>query len=171
MITCPRKYAIEKHGDQKYGHHPYEVHLDAVVQNLDRFFPHHTSHVRAAAYLHDVVEDTETTTLDIEEAFGTDVAYLVDLVTDQAGTSRRQRHKATYPRMTVCPNAVAIKICDRIANMESSLLEKPSLFAMYLKEYPYFRDTLRVVKGGYRMSHDPAWEHLDQIVAENSPNK
>ena len=34
-----RAFAIEAHGEQRYGKHPYIVHLDAVVEQILRFEP------------------------------------------------------------------------------------------------------------------------------------
>ena len=45
-----------------------------------------------AAFLHDVVEDTDYTIEDVEHIFGKDVAFLVDTVT--------KRTKQTYEHMT-----------------------------------------------------------------------
>jgi len=61
MKTTAREFAIQKHGDQKYGDQPYVVHLDHVHEVLSRYYPGIMQAYRDAAYLHDVLEDTETT--------------------------------------------------------------------------------------------------------------
>jgi (p)ppGpp synthase/HD superfamily hydrolase len=153
-------YAIQKHGSQKYGDQPYYVHLDHVYSTAVRFYPGALpDRIKIAAYLHDVIEDTDATFEEVSTLFGEDVAGIVDAVTDKPGQNRAERHRATYPLIRENPDAVFVKVCDRIANMESSVVSNPRLFSMYVREYPYFRSTL------YRASEfDAAWEHLDGIA-------
>ena len=49
-----RELAMRSHGDQKYGEHPYIVHLDAVA---DICYPYGQNAV-IIAFLHDTLEDT-----------------------------------------------------------------------------------------------------------------
>jgi (p)ppGpp synthase/HD superfamily hydrolase len=52
-----KEFAIIAHGDQKYGEHPYSVHVDEVAHIASEY----GELDEAVAFLHDVVEDTETT--------------------------------------------------------------------------------------------------------------
>ena len=138
-----REYAKEKHAGQKYGEHDYVYHLDmvyavAVEHNLPDV-------VRAAAYLHDVLEDTPTTYSDIVDEFGSEeLANLVHCVTDEKGKNRKERKALTYPKIRSNENAVALKLCDRIANILESAHNNESLFKMYRKEQPDFEANLKV---------------------------
>jgi len=75
------EYASAKHAGTKrlsgeeYITHPYEVAMILADQDLD-------TDTLAAALLHDVVEDTDTTKEDIEHEFGSKIAELVDGVTN-----------------------------------------------------------------------------------------
>ena len=87
-----RSYAIQMHGDQKYGVHPYVHHLDAVVALLRPY----GEQAQVVGFLHDVVEDTDATVADIAERFGTLVAGCVALLSDAPGANRKERKARTY---------------------------------------------------------------------------
>jgi (p)ppGpp synthase/HD superfamily hydrolase len=66
MKQKARTWAISQHGNQKYGEHPYSVHLDAVA-NIAKPFG---ELAEVVAYLHDVVEDTDVTIEQVSAEFG-----------------------------------------------------------------------------------------------------
>ncbi|MCI5166209.1 MAG: bifunctional (p)ppGpp synthetase/guanosine-3',5'-bis(diphosphate) 3'-pyrophosphohydrolase, partial [Candidatus Electrothrix sp. GM3_4] len=66
LISKARRFALKHHGEQKYGEHPYVVHLDAVAELVQQY----GELAVVIAYLHDVVEDTNITLPDIEKEFG-----------------------------------------------------------------------------------------------------
>lgn len=68
-----RVYALEMHGDQMYGMHPYSHYLDAVATTLAPY----GSEAQVIGYLHDVVEDTDATLADVAARFGDRVAACV----------------------------------------------------------------------------------------------
>ena len=159
--TAIRKYAIEKHADQRYGDHPYIYHLDMVYEES-------LSHglepvVSVASFLHDVIEDTEITHADLVREFGSvELADLVECVTDEPGKNRKERKLNTYPKIKANDNAVALKLCDRISNIKSCIENKNSgLLAMYKKEHNEFEEWLRTSE-----THPSLWEELDRIMQE-----
>ena len=134
LEDAARAYALEKHGDQKYGDLPYEYHLRQVVELLSE----HSDVVRAAAWLHDVVEDTDADLFEIRKLFGGNVARIVDICTDPPGANRKERKQGAYKKLREgTPEARAVKLADRIANMRASM-ENPGLAEMYRKEFPEF---------------------------------
>lgn len=56
-VLRARTFAIEAHGEQRYGDQPYSVHLDAVAGLLEPY----GADAQMIGYLHDVVEDTAIT--------------------------------------------------------------------------------------------------------------
>lgn len=148
-----RRLAQAAHGDQRYGAHPYVVHLDEVASLLEEF-GYHDGALLAAAYLHDSLEDTALTRAEIEEAFDGRVATMVAFVTDEDGPNRKERKRRTYARMAaelaaappddeLLIQAVALKLADRLANLRAS--QRPGardLRAMYREEHPIFLATL-----------------------------
>jgi (p)ppGpp synthase/HD superfamily hydrolase len=132
-INKARAFAAEAHKDTRYGDLPFTYHLDAVVKNMGET----TEDGIVAARLHDVVEDTPVTLHDIREAFGGNVARLVDCVTDEPGKNRKERKAGMYKKLAAGPPlARRVKLADRIANMEASI--EGDLALMYIKEFPEF---------------------------------
>lgn len=150
-------FAATKHGDQKYGVLPYTHHLAQVEAVLRRFkgeFIH--ENMLVAAWLHDVIEDTGTKLKEIEELFGPKVTELVGAVTNEPGPNRKVRAALTYPKIRACVGATALKLADRIANVENG----GKLVDMYRKEHEDFR------RGLYCPGrHEEMWAHLDALLA------
>ncbi|MGE3544876.1 MAG: HD domain-containing protein [Kofleriaceae bacterium] len=134
-----RSFAIERHADQRYGTAPYEVHLAAVRAVLAEIGI--TGPLLSAAWLHDVIEDTATTKQEIVDRFGPVVAELVWAVTG-VGADRKQRNHAVYAKLRAVPEAVTLKLADRIANVEASLGSSPEMLAKYRSEWPGFSEAL-----------------------------
>jgi (p)ppGpp synthase/HD superfamily hydrolase len=160
-------YASVKHGEQKYGGLPYTHHLAAVESVLRRFGYNNPGdcasdrNILTAAWLHDVIEDTGTKAKEISELFGSHVALIVSAVTNEPGANRKIRAALTYPKIRSVPLAVALKLADRIANVENG----GSLVAMYAKEHEDFRRAL-FTPG----EHDAMWAHLDRLLTTNPPH-
>jgi (p)ppGpp synthase/HD superfamily hydrolase len=173
-LTNAKKYAIAAHGDQKYGgEFPYAMHLQAVESVLLRFGMDEET-LRCAAWLHDVLEDTNKSYEELVTFFGTGIADTVADLTEPKGGNRKWRHEQTYPRTVRNPMAVVVKLADRIANVESG----GSKVKMYEKEHADFKAAL-----GSAQFHHPdetdlqdaaqkMWAHLDGlIIAISSQSK
>jgi (p)ppGpp synthase/HD superfamily hydrolase len=150
-ILKARQFAIKRHGEQKYGELPYIFHLDMVYQivldaKLDEDY-------QIAAYLHDVLEDTNTTKEELTSLFGERVTALVDSVTGH-GKTRKEKKQVMLNKLNAFPDGIPLKMADRYANMKESL-NIPKLFEMYvgeLKDYlPLFEKSnqylLELIKG------------------------
>jgi (p)ppGpp synthase/HD superfamily hydrolase len=158
-VERARTFATERHGDQQYGDgSPYVTHLGQVVAVLERFGFGGDHELVCAAWLHDVVEDTETTADEIEDLFGSRVRALVWAVTNEPGKNRKERALKTYPKIASTPDAIIVKLADRIANVEASIRSRPDLLAMYRKEWAKFA-SLRSDAGPATM-----WEHLQSLI-------
>lgn len=96
----------------------------------------------AAAWLHDVIEDTETTKDEVAALFGNEIATIVFCVTDGEGVSRSERKKEVYQKIIANQKAIQVKLADRIANVEACFLNGHKKFNMYQTEHSTFIDTL-----------------------------
>jgi (p)ppGpp synthase/HD superfamily hydrolase len=135
-----RRYATKAHAacDQrrKYTFEPYIVHPAAVVELVRSVSP--VEELLAAAWLHDTVEDTGSTLIDIQEHFGSDVATLVAMVTNpeqRPGTNRMNRKRAHFLHTAnACGEAQTIKLADIIDNTREILRYDPHFARVYLIE-------------------------------------
>jgi (p)ppGpp synthase/HD superfamily hydrolase len=161
-VARARAFAVEAHGDQRYGEHPYAVHLDAVA-DLARPYG---ADAETVAYLHDVVEDTLVPPDRVRESFGDLVADCVALVTDAPGANRSERKMHTNAKLAEVAGdrqlALIVKACDRLANLRQSAHGAPgSKLDMYRAEHPAFRDA------AYRPRLcDELWAEMDRVLAQ-----
>ena len=160
IIQKARDFAINAHWGQMYGAFPYVEHLDDVANICKKY--NMPEYVVCAAYLHDVVEDTDVTANQVSDEFGYEVATLVYAVTDaetdleledllKEGYSkeaakaaiRKDKKVKTYPKILAHPHGVQLKLADRIANLRSSMKSKdPRMFKMYKEEHDDFKRSL-----------------------------
>jgi guanosine-3',5'-bis(diphosphate) 3'-pyrophosphohydrolase len=138
MLELARTRAEMAHLGQKYGDEPYIAHCERVVEVLRRF-GFEDEHLLAAGYLHDTLEDTHLTKDRLVNEFGQRVADLVDACTDGPGRNRKARKERPFRLIPKTPGALAVKLADRITNVESS---GKKLAAMYRKEHPVFLSRL-----------------------------
>jgi (p)ppGpp synthase/HD superfamily hydrolase len=92
--------------------------------------------VVAAALLHDVVEDTSTDAVEIEERFGPEVADLVNAMTEddriESYEDRKAEHRA---RITRDRNVAAIYAADKLAGARDMLDHPDTVPALQLDHY------------------------------------
>ncbi len=160
LVARARELATTAHAGQRYGELPYTAHLERVEEVVRRF--PHTAVMRAAAWLHDSVEDTPLTLAEVEAAVGGEVAAIVAAVTDQPGASRAERKARTLPVLAAAsPEARAVKLADRIANLEAARTTgRADLLAMYRREHAELRRQLE--RPG---EHEAQWALLESLLA------
>ncbi len=117
------------HGQQRQSGEPYYLHALAVAEILnDLNLDHETL---AAAMLHDVVEDTDSTLEDVQNEFGPVIARMVDGVTklerigefQKAGESIDENQAENLRKLLLAMaedvRVVLIKLADRLHNMRT----------------------------------------------------
>jgi len=121
---------------RKYTNEPYIVHPAEVVQIL-KTRPHDPEMV-AAAWLHDVVEDTGVSIEVIRAEFGSKVSDLVGWLTDVSRPeqgNRATRKAIDRAHTAAAPSeAQTIKLCDLISNTRSIVEHDPEFARVYLAE-------------------------------------
>jgi len=118
IVARARAFAAECHADQKrkYSSEPYTVHLDNVVELLRQHGEEEPATL-AAAYLHDTVEDTDTTVQDLIRELGEPIAELVYWLSDMEKGNRGSRVLMSAWRLARAPMpAKLIKCADIIDN-------------------------------------------------------
>ena len=143
-----------------YGDKPYIYHLTQVLQLVTARSLPADDEIRAAALLHDIIEDTDMTREDVKDIFGPRVARIVWAVTDGEGGSRRERHMAMFKKVQGDDEALLVKLADRVANVDHSWETKSPLLFMYHREYKTFRKALRQDDASPIIL--ALWDHLDK---------
>lgn len=154
-VELAREVALRLHGSALYGSRPYRFHLEAGIDVLRRF-GQSTPLREAAFWLHDTCEDAGATRA-LLTSFGipSPVIDIVELVSDEDGPTRKIRKTLTLRKLAGHREAIAVKLPDRITNVESGGTE-----AMYAREHAAFRSALYDPSHGF----DAMWSHLDLLL-------
>jgi GTP diphosphokinase / guanosine-3',5'-bis(diphosphate) 3'-diphosphatase len=167
------EFACERHADQmrrsgdEFITHPIGVAQICAGMRLD-------TETLCAALLHDTVEDTSASLVEIGEEFGEEIAQLVDGVTKLTGIafdSRDERQAENYRKMMVAMasdvRVILIKLADRLHNMRTlGALPKQ-------KQLAKSRETLEIYAPlAHRLGiHAIKWELEDLAFATLHPRK
>ena len=154
-----RDFAKKKHMEQRYGIFPYIHHLTCTY-NVACLFKL-SDNIKVACWLHDTLEDTKTTYDELVTHFGLEVAEMVYCVTDELGRNRKEQKTKTYPKIKANPDAIYVKLCDRIANIEASIENNPHKLDKYLTEHKDFVDALYTPHD----SEKPIWIHYFSLIS------
>jgi (p)ppGpp synthase/HD superfamily hydrolase len=141
IVRKAQVYAMAAHAavgqKRKYTNEPYIVH-PAEVAKIVASVPGSTPDMVAAAWLHDVVEDTGCTFTDIHMAFGIDIATLVGWLTDVSKPedgNRAHRKAIDREHSAMAPaEAQTVKLADLISNSRSIVQHDPAFAKTYLEE-------------------------------------
>lgn len=148
-VAAARELAVRWHAGQarKYSGDPYTVHCERVAALTAMVCPEPS--VVAAAWLHDVLEDTDCPEREIKERCGTQALRLILEVTDISGPSdgNRSARKARDRQHLSFASAEGqtIKLADLIDNTMSIAFWDPDFSRTYLEE---LRELLNVLALG-----------------------
>jgi guanosine-3',5'-bis(diphosphate) 3'-pyrophosphohydrolase len=127
LVSEAAELAARRHsGQQRKSHEdePYINHLAEVASLLAAATD--DAELVAAGWLHDTIEDTDTSRNELAERFGAHVASLVEEVTDDmtlAKSERRRQQVIDAPKKS--PGAKLIKIADKISNIRARIYFEP----------------------------------------------
>ena len=130
MVSEAAELAARRHNGMARkgrGNEPYINHLAEVAKLLARVTDGIDPERVPAGWLHDAIEDTETTLDELAEKFSVRVGDLVVEVTDDMSlpkAERRQRQIVDAPHKS--PDAKLIKIADKISNIRARIVPDPS---------------------------------------------
>jgi (p)ppGpp synthase/HD superfamily hydrolase len=119
-LQAAENFARERHSGmtRKDGTTTYFEHLSGVVARLKNLGMTNED-VMCAAWLHDILEDTNTTFDEIEQRFGDKVAVLVlSLSKDMSLSKAKQEEQYVKQLKNASFNAKVIKLCDISANLK-----------------------------------------------------
>jgi guanosine-3',5'-bis(diphosphate) 3'-pyrophosphohydrolase len=122
--------AIARHAGQCRPNQSRELkinHIEEVVQLVEQSGGNQDE--VAVAWLHDIVEDTDTTTDEIEELFGHEIAQLVDGLTDPPEFSSLpldvRKLQQAQRLLSKSKGVMRVKLCDQISNIRSVINDPP----------------------------------------------
>ncbi len=142
--------ASQKHRRQKRRNkqsYPYINHPIEVVRLLTEVGGINDADIICAAFLHDTVEDTDTTADEIEKEFGTAVKdYVMELTDDMSLPSKTRKQKQVDTAPLRSHGAKLIKLCDKISNI-TDIIYDPPVFWSHHRRLEYLDWSEKVVKG------------------------
>ena len=139
-------FATQAHKGQerKFTYEPYIVHPVEVMGFLMAYADNVTPEMCAAALLHDVVEDTRFTLLDIYKIFGDPTTRYVEGLTDQYvngykidGVKQNRTTRKRLERERLAKESAevqTIKCADLLSNTRTIVEFDPGFARIYLKE-------------------------------------
>lgn len=171
LIPEARAFAIERHTAinhvRKYTGAPYTVHLERVAAFVEVFDG--TTDMIAAAWLHDVVEDTPTTLEEIRVRFGEVVADLVRGLTDvyvdpEHGNRAARKAKEAERLGNESAQIQTIKLADLIDNTHDIAEHDPKFAKTYLLEKARLLGELTQAWPNARVLASAALRYADGVV-------
>jgi len=121
LILKAAGFAAFKHRDQRRkdkGASPYINHPLKVAMLMAEIGQIDDPELLTAALLHDTVEDTSTTPVELETAFGQRIRKLVEEVSDDKSLPKAERKARQIEHArTLSDDATIIKLGDKIANV------------------------------------------------------
>ena len=165
LITQAFNFAREAHkGVRRLSGEPYIMHPLAVAQIVSGEIGLGSTSI-CSALLHDVVEDTDYTIVDIENIFGPKIAQIVDGLTKISGgifgdktSSQVENFKKLLLTMIDDIRVILIKIADRLHNMRTLGSQLPH------KQYKIAGETLSIYAPlAYRLGLNKIKEELENL--------
>jgi len=160
-------FAAEKHKNQRRKDadaSPYINHPIALANVLANEGGISDQVVLIAAILHDTIEDTETTEVELKAQFGEKVASIVLEVSDDKSLPKAERKaQQILHAKHSSPEAKLVKLADKICNLRD-MLESPPSDWLLQRRLDYFSWAIQVV-AGLRGSNSQLEKIFDGLVA------
>ena len=166
LIRDAYEYGMQMHeGQFRHSGEPYFTHPVAVAAILTEMRLDDATIV--TALLHDTIEDTETTSEELQAIFGPKVASVVMEVTDDKSLEkslRKQRQVEHAPHIS--KEAKLVKLADKISNLRDIIASPPADWSAERKQ-TYFEWAAKVV-AGVRGVHPGLESVFDGLLARQA---
>lgn len=165
IIEKAKLFATEAHNTskvmRKYSRNPYIIHPQAVVSTLVSYTE--DPEILAAAWLHDVIEDTNVTELDLRAEFGDTITDMVVELTppskDEFPDRKVRKIMENEQVKKYSQRAKLIKLADIFDNIGDVRVNDPEFAKIYLPEKLVQLELLRD-------THDELWQRVFERVSQ-----
>jgi (p)ppGpp synthase/HD superfamily hydrolase len=147
---------------------PYSYHLNSVYSYVLKYAhlldnEDDVIYASAAAWTHDLIEDTRMTYNNVRDAFGERIADITYALTNEKGKTRKERANFKYYEgIRNCHLATFVKICDRLANTRYSYENNSSMLNKYKSEHDEFENEL------FQQKYKTMFQELDSLLGFNT---
>jgi (p)ppGpp synthase/HD superfamily hydrolase len=130
LVTRAAHFAAQRHADQRRKgrrREPYFNHLAEVAELLSEAIDGEDAALVAAGFLHDTIEDTQTSLEELRSSFGEDVASMVMEVTDDKSLPKMERKRLQVVNAAKkSRRAKLLKLADATSNVRSLAADPPA---------------------------------------------
>lgn len=145
---------------------PYINHPIGVANILANEGDVQDLNVLMAALLHDTVEDTNTTLIEIEENFGEEIRKIVEEVTDDKSLGKSDRKRMQIEHAKTCSfKAKLVKLADKLYNLRD--LERETPVGWTKERVDEYFAWAKMVVDNLRGANELLEEKLDQVFRRN----
>lgn len=150
LITRALHFAADRHSNHRrkgQAQEPYVNHLAEVAELVANATKGKDANLVAAALLHDTIEDTVTVPEELVTIFNSDVASLVQEVTDDKSLPKQNRKDLQVANApTKSTRAKLLKLADKTSNLRSIAYSPPENWNTERKR-EYIDWSLKVANG------------------------
>lgn len=180
MILKAANFAAKKHARQRRKDEdgsPYINHPIQVAEILWRVGNVRDTEVLAAAILHDTLEDTNTTYVELAEAFGQSIANIVSEVSDDKSLPKQMRKDLQEEHAPlISTQARLVKLADKIANLADICFHPPAGWSLDRKvEYLHWAGRvvagMRSTNAGLEAEFDRVYSEAENYLYPASPQE
>lgn len=155
LVKSAELFAKSKHAGQFRADNitSYSKHLEDVVNRL-KSLGVIDEEILCAGWLHDTIDNTETSFDDLHEQFESEIAVLVSSLSKDKSLPRKKREQAYVTQLKESSfNAKLIKLCDISASL-SDLKNYEASKSKKLREVKQVRHYLSVIKNDLLSNHN-----------------
>ncbi|MDO4510811.1 MAG: RelA/SpoT family protein [Bacteroidales bacterium] len=188
IIEKAFKFACEAHkGVRRRSGEPYIMHPITVARIVSQEIGLGSTSI-CAALLHDVVEDTEYTTEDIEAMFGKKIAQIVDGLTKISGgifgahaSAQAENFRKLLLTMSDDIRVILIKMADRLHNMRTLQSMPPAkqykiagetlyIYAPLAHRLGLFAIKTELENLSFKYEHPEEYKAIEEQIIANTPH-
>ncbi len=163
LVKSAELFAKNKHAGQfrADGITPYSKHLEDVVNRL-KSLGVIDEQILCAGWLHDTIENTDTTFDDLYDQFESEIAVLVSSLSKDMTLTRKKREQAYVIQLKEASfSAKLIKLCDISANL-SDLKNYEASKSKKLRQVKQKRHYLSIIKND--LVGNPHYPYVQSLI-------